>query len=110
MGSARITVERAASIAGFNVVFRVMLDGRQVAVVPPGQTRTISTTPGGHELYIRIRRAKSSQTLMLNLADGQDAVLRCGRPKAALRGVLDLLRFKKLDQETVVPIELLDAP
>jgi hypothetical protein len=36
--SAKIVVERVSSIAGFNAVFRVMLDEHQVAVIPPGQT------------------------------------------------------------------------
>jgi hypothetical protein len=106
---ASIIVTRVPAIAGLSAVFRVMLDGRQVAVIPPGQTRTVSTTSGDHELYIRIRRMKSSRTLELHLADGQEAHVRCGRPKSALGGVLDLLRFRRFDQENVVPVEILDS-
>ncbi len=109
MGEASITVERVPSIVGLSAVFRVMLDERQVAVIPPGERRTVSTTSGDHELYIRIRRAKSSETLRLHLADGQEARVRCGRPKSAFGGALDLLRFRKPEQETVVPVEILDS-
>jgi hypothetical protein len=109
VGTASITIERISSIVGFNAVFRVVLDGRQVAVIPPGQTRAVSTTSGDHELFIRIRRRKSSQTLSLHLEDGEQARIRCGRPKAAFGAVFDLLRFKKPQQEAVVPVEILDA-
>ena len=109
MGDAQIKVERVRAVAGFNAVFRVMLDGKPVAVIPPGQTRTVTTSSGDHELYIRIRRAKSSQTLRLHLAEGQEAHVRCGPPKTSFWGVLELLRFRKPEQESVVPIELVEA-
>ncbi len=109
MENASITVERVRAFAGYNSVFRVMLDGRQVAVVPPGATRTVRTTSGDHELYIRIQRRKSSQTLKLHLEDGQEARVRCGPPKAAFGALLSLLRGKGLEQESVVPIEILDV-
>jgi hypothetical protein len=103
---AQIVVERVSSIAGFNAVFRVMLDEHQVAVIPPGQTRTVTTSSGDHELYIRIRRRKSSRTLRLQLKEGQEMHIRCGRPKTAFEGVLDLLRLRKPDWESIIPLEM----
>lgn len=109
IGDAQIKVERVRAVSGFNAVFRVMLDGKQAAVIPPGQTRTVKASSGDHELYIRIRRAKSSQTLRLHLAEGEQAHIRCGAPKNSLWGVMELLRFRKPDRESVVPIELVEA-
>jgi hypothetical protein len=83
---ATITVERVLSLAGFQSVFRVMLDGRQVAVIPPGRMRTVKTVAGNHELCIRIRRRKMSRTLSFHL-DRDDAItVRCGRPRTGVRG------------------------
>ena len=109
MGNASITVERVRSISGYSALFRVMLDGRQLTLVPHGQARTVLTTAGDHELHLRIRRSKSSRTLAVHLVDGQEARVRCGRPKTVFGGLLNLLRFKGFEQETTVPIEILDA-
>lgn len=106
MGAASIRLERVRSAAGYNAVFRVMLDGHQVAVIPPGQTRTVSTTAGHHELYIRLQRTKSSQTMELHLVDGQQARLRCGPPRSVFGSLVRLVRFRKWDQDTVIPIEI----
>jgi hypothetical protein len=46
----RITIERISTFAGSNAVFRVMLDGRQVTVIDPGQPRTVHASPGDREL------------------------------------------------------------
>jgi hypothetical protein len=109
MAQAHITVERVSTLAGWNAVFRVMLDDRQVAVIPPGQTRTVDATPGDHELYVRTWRKKSSRTLHLHLGDGDEVTVRCGRPRTAAEGVLRLLRFRKLDRESVVPLEVVTS-
>jgi hypothetical protein len=84
-----------------------MLDGHQVAVIPPGQTRTVTTTPGDHELYIRIRRKKMSRTLSFHLRRDDEITVRCGRPRTAFEGLVNLLRFKRFEPETVIPVELI---
>lgn len=85
-----------------------MLDDHQVAVVPPGQTRTVTTSPGEHELYIRIRRRKMSATLTLHIRSDEELVVRCGPPRTALEGLTRLLRFQTPNYESVIPIELVD--
>jgi hypothetical protein len=105
----RVTVERVSTVVGANAVFRVMLDDRQVAIVPPGQARTVATSPGDHALYIRIRRRKSSRTLQLHVSDGGEVLVRCGWPRSSFGGLLSLLRFRMSDSESVVPIEVINA-
>jgi hypothetical protein len=68
--------------------------------------RIVSTSSGDHQLYIRIRRRKSSRTLRLHLKEGQEVHIRSGRPKTAFEGVLDLLRLRKPDWESVIPLEI----
>jgi hypothetical protein len=108
VAKARVKIERVPSFAGFNAVFRAMLDGRQVAVIPPGQMRTVTTDAGDHELYIRIQRRKMSRTLTLHLQSDQELLVRCGRPRTAFEGILRLIRFQKPDYESVIPVEIVD--
>ncbi len=60
-----------------------------------------------HDLYIRIRRTKLSRTLSLRLRPDDEITVRCGRSRTALESVLNLLRFKRFEPETVIPLEVL---
>jgi hypothetical protein len=85
-----------------------MPDGRQVTVIDPGQTRPVHASPGDHELYPRIRRQKSSQTLGLHESEGEVVWVRCGRPSTSFSGLLDLVRLRMPDREGVAPVEIVD--
>lgn len=105
MTRARITIERVGAWSGAKTVFRVVLDERQVAVIPPGQARTVETTPGDHALDIRIRRKRSSPSLALHLSAGQEVRVRCRVAKTAFQALMRL----DFSTEDAVAVEIIDG-
>jgi hypothetical protein len=87
MASAQIRVERQATgRADLLRRYTVILDGNSVGRVKRGESITIDTAPGHHDLHLKIDWARSP-SLELDLADGQQRDVRCwpnAKPLAAL--------------------------
>jgi hypothetical protein len=56
--------------------YRVMVDGNQLAVLNEGETRELTLSPGGHEIWIKLDWTRSPK-VRLDLAEASRTYLRC---------------------------------
>lgn len=77
MDTARIRVERTASRKSDRLrAYKVVLDGLVVGKLKKGESVTLDTSPGDHELHLAIDWACSPK-LDLELSAGQETHVRC---------------------------------
>jgi hypothetical protein len=80
-----IHVLRQQAWGGSAVAFRIEVDGQEMGKLRNGENASVAVAPGPHALAIRAAMGGHSRTVMINLADGEEAEFTCiGTVKASL--------------------------
>ena len=73
MAGARIAVERGPTFIGSAAgVFSIVVDGKSVGAVRRGETLTLDSAPGKHELYVTSDGRVRSPSVELELTEGDE--------------------------------------
>jgi hypothetical protein len=80
MEDTKVTIKRTNKFVGSAGVFRVMLDGREVGQLRPGEELSAEATPGHQELYVTTDGRVRSETLELELPAGKNVRVVCSSP------------------------------
>ena len=81
MADARLTVSRRSGFVGSASNLRVILDDDEIGELAPGETLTVETSPGHHELYVTTDGRVRSQHVALEIAAGSTAQALCASPR-----------------------------
>jgi hypothetical protein len=104
VANARIHIDRPAEgYADRLRAYQVVLDGTKVRSIKRGQTCTIETQPGRHELHLKLDWTRS-RSVTLDIGPEQEAHLRC-RPNAS---PLLALYWITLGSQRYIHVEVLE--
>jgi hypothetical protein len=91
MAGARIAVERDPTFIGSEArVFSIVVDGKSIGAVRRGETVTLDSSPGKHELYVTSDGRVRSPSVELELTEGEEVRVWCSSPKNPVANIYRL--------------------
>jgi hypothetical protein len=110
MRQTMIHVLRRRAYAGSAVAFRIEIDGQEIGKLRNGESVSLVVTPGFHAMQIRAAMGGHSGTVMINLAEGDEAEFTCSGGMKMMSTKYIELRQERWRNQLPVPADRTMVP